>query len=349
MSRVYFHTPTATAELLGSERAWLRRVAEGPGTYAWGLASNELERAYWLVGASPEPDPGAYGANYLHRMMREAKTADDTYNAACRRYDDAGRPDGPLGGPRFDPEPWRRFLGALETALRVDGFPIDVAGHRLHTGDVERNTALVAGSDTVALAAKITGWCENHCWVEGPDRAWMADLIDTALDAGIYRHGLWYADTPNGPNDRWSDQGWGDVTALLRSRDDEPVVLSYSVTETFPNPGVADWTPPEFPADWRPSWADDEQSIAGWDATPDDDKAEQRIEAARESWYDLPTGEQWDRAMRGLRTDRPWARLSPDTLRTVSFGPMVTVYDLFAPDRDERVRRVFAEAVAATP
>lgn len=44
-------------------------------------------------------------------------------------------------------------------------------------------------------------------------------------------------------------------------------------------------------------------------------------------------------ALAGLRRKQPWARIAPDTLATSSFGPMVTVYDLFAPDRDERVRR----------
>lgn len=30
MSRLFWHTPTRTAELLGSEYAWLRRLADGP-------------------------------------------------------------------------------------------------------------------------------------------------------------------------------------------------------------------------------------------------------------------------------------------------------------------------------
>ena len=60
-----------------------------------------------------------------------------------------------------------------------------------------------------------------------------------------------------------------------------------------------------------------------------------------DSWYDLPDQVRWDTAMAALRRDRPWARLSPGTLQTVTFGPGVTVYDLFASDRDERVRAAF--------
>lgn len=47
--------------------------------------------------------------------------------------------------------------------------------------------------------------------------------------------------------------------------------------------------------------------------------------------------------MGALRERRPWARLAPDTLTEVTFGPPVTIYDLFAPDRDERVRTAFAQ------
>ena len=35
--------------------------------------------------------------------------------------------------------------------------------------------------------------------------------------------------------------GWENVAALLRNRDDAPVVCSYSVTDSFPNPTIARW------------------------------------------------------------------------------------------------------------
>lgn len=344
MSRLYFHSPSGTAEILGSERAWLSHVASGPGAYAWDLdrVGASCDRAYALIEMSPEPAAGEYAANYLHTYAREAKAADERYHSAARAFESAGRPGGMSLYPRFDPEPGRRFIDALKVSLRVRGLPLRVAGHDLTTANLESNTALVAGSDVVALAAKLDGWNEQHCWVEGPDRAWMGGLVEQGLESGILRRGLWYSDTPDGPKDQWSSQGWEELVPWLRGRDDEPVVLSYSVGDRFPNQGIADWSPPELPDGWAPAWADDDR--AEWDALSDDGKQECRDEYRQDSWYEVPDAEQWAAGMRGLRTRRPWARLSAETLREVSFGPMVTVYDLFAPDRDERVRRAFGES-----
>lgn len=143
-------------------------------------------------------------------------------------------------------------------------------------------------------AAKIHGGCEIHMWIDEPHQSWLADIIDDGLYIGVYRQRA----------------GWQDVQGLLREPDTGPVVMSFSVSDGFPNRYVADWTPPE----------DD----------PDGD-----------SWYDLPRAEQWDLAMAKVREKRH-LELSPDTLAGVAFGPPVTVYDLLAPDRDERVARAFA-------
>ncbi|MFG2046043.1 hypothetical protein ACGFIW_01265 [Micromonospora sp. NPDC048935] len=298
MSRVYFHSPSGDAELRGSERAWLRSLARGPAETAWGLDPQQgIDRVRDILALVSEVPDGLYGANYLHTYLRDAEAQEQ----ANKRVYAGWQPGQPLAGPTSH-EPQQRLINAVRVALRVDGLRMVVADVELHTTNVDLNTALVAGSDAVRVAAKVDGWCESHCWVEGPDRAWLADIIDQGLTAGLYRRGLWYSNTPDGPKDQWSDQGWGQVTGLLRSRDDEPVVLSYSVCDQFPNP-----------------------EIAGHELSPD-------------QWYDLPRAEQWQTAMDGLRRDRPWARLAPDTLAEVTFGLPVTVYDLFAPDRDDRVR-----------
>lgn len=80
------------------------------------------------------------------------------------------------------------------------------------------NTAARLGGDLFALMARLHGQCEMHAWVDGPDRAWLADLIDRGLTERVFRTSL----------------GWEDVIALLRARDDQPVVTSYSVSESFP-------------------------------------------------------------------------------------------------------------------
>lgn len=156
------------------------------------------------------------------------------------------------------------------------------------------------------------------------------------MRSGIYRRGLWYADGPNLPKDKWSDQGWDQVAAFLRARDDEPVVLSYSAESGFPNSEIAGWEPPIDP-DWRPDWAVD-SGLDEWLAMDDASRADYAREAAMDGWYDLPAAERWEQSMAGLRRERPWARLSPDTLTEVYFHLPVTVYDLLATDRDERVR-----------
>ncbi|MFI6922510.1 hypothetical protein ACIBIZ_21395 [Nonomuraea spiralis] len=61
-----------------------------------------------------------------------------------------------------------------------------------------------------------------------------------------------------------------------------------------------------------------------------------------DGWYELPAAEKWTRAMAGLRERRAWARLGPDTLAEVTFHLPVTVYDLLADDREERIRRAAA-------
>lgn len=103
---------------------------------------------------------------------------------------------------------------------------------------VALNTTLRVGSDPIKLAARIHGQCEVHCWVAGPNRAWLARIIQQGREIGFYRR----------------DSGWEEVMVLLRSRDDEPVVLSYSVCESFPNanhlPDPEGWDREKLGSDW---------------------------------------------------------------------------------------------------
>lgn len=220
--------------------------------------------------------------------------------------------------------------------MGVQGLPLEVAGAELHSNNVELNTALAVGNEPLALAAKIHGWCESHCWVDGPDRNWLADIIDAGLEAGLYRRGIWYEPAP-GAERKWSSQGWESVTELLRSRDDGPVVLSYSVCDQFPNSHIAGWKPP-FDEAWKPDWAEG-GGLAEWEAMSAEEKGEHQRDSRHDEWYDLSGEQQWAMAMDGLRRERPWAQLGPDTLRDITFHLPVTIFDLFAPDRDERVRR----------
>lgn len=349
MSRLYFLTATAAAELSGSELAWLNHLAEGPAMAAWDLdggISGGYDHAAALLELVPEVPDGPHGANYLHEYLRKAQAERD-HNHLLLAGRAAGGP-----WPVTCYEAQRQFVESLRCALRVGGFPLHVAGTELHSRDVMYNTALVAGSDQIRLAAKLGGWAEAHTWVEGPDRAWLAEVMAEGLRTGVYRTGMWYASTPDGPRDQYADQGWGQVIDLLRAGDDGPVVASYSGGDDFPNPAIAEWTAPPMPPGWAPRWARTEDGATEWerDYVAAGRVADYYSRYTRNLWYSLPDEQRWSTGVAGLRATRPWARLAPDTLATVAFGPAVTVYDLLAPDRDERVRAaVNAEPAAGDP
>ncbi|MEU0078444.1 hypothetical protein ABZY58_11155 [Micromonospora tulbaghiae] len=316
MSRVYFHSPSGDAELRGSERAWLNHVARGPAVAAWDLDRDDVvDRIARVLDMVPEVPEGEFGANYLHRYLREAQQQEQANRAVYAKW----RPGQPLAFATSH-EPQRQLVRALLTRLNVDGVELHVAGVKLHSTNVELNTALVAGSDPIRLAAKIHGWCESHAWLEGADRAWLAGIIDQGLKAGIYRRGIRRADEPDG---RLDSQGWEQVQELLRARDDEPVVLSYSVGDQFPNPTTDLASPHRQVERWEDYTEAEQQAVSDWQERWDEDE---------------DCAAKWDKGMAWLRERRPWARLAPDTLAEVAFHLPVTVYDLFAPDRDERVR-----------
>lgn len=306
MSRVLWHARHTDTELAGSERAWLHHLAEGPAIAAWGLDRHGvvgmLDRIAPIMDAIPEPDPGEFSANYLHVAYRAARAAQDTHS-----------------------RPWeatRSFLNSLSLNLRVHPPDIIIAGRRLHLDDVNMNTAITAGSDPIRLAAKIHGWCEVHCYIENGDKPWLADLIGTGLDTGLYR----------------PDAGWEAIQAMLRDGRSSPVALSYTVGDHFPE---------VFEHPDAPVWPDGVKR--SWKALTDVQREERR--AWEKRFYEMQeadAGMVFDAGMDWLREHRPWARLSPETLGTVTFGPAVSVYDLFAPDRDERIARACGTGAVGT-
>lgn len=320
MSRVYFHSPSGTAELAGAERAWLNHLACGPAESAWDLdGTYGFERACQILAMVPEVADGKYGANFLHTYLREAQEQDRRNKSLF----EGRRPGTPLPGST-NYEPIKRLVSSLKTSLRVQGVDMLVCGGvRLNSRNVDLNTALVAGSDPIALAAKIHGWCESHAWVEGPDRAWLAGVIEHGIETALYRRGMGWEQP------REYDSGPG-VIPLLRSRDDEPVVMSYSVCDGFPDESVGSWMPPwpdGVPRDWNKLTVEQQ---------------EQRS-ARQQQWYELTAEQQWEISMDGLRGDYPWARLSADTLREVTFHLPVTAYDLISADREDRLRAVLGD------
>lgn len=130
------------------------------------------------------------------------------------------------------------------------------------------NEALARDDDAWRFVARIHGQCEIHAYVEGQDRAWLAGIIERGLASGLLR-GIEMTGT------REARSGWPAVIALLRERDDDPVVTSYSVCEGFPNLTIV-----REEGTWQPT-------IPSFD--PEDE------------WYALPTEEQWATALAALR------------------------------------------------
>lgn len=277
MSRIYFHTPTAEAEVSGTERAWM------------GCLTDDLGLA--LVDG--------------HTIRRIAEWATIRF------------PDGQdVSAIRTDMDLVYRFrLYARHTRDRP---LITYQGHPVPTWDLTLNTCLRIGSPPVQLAARLHAQCEIHAWVDGPNRAWLADLIGQGLTSGVFRGRI--ADRAT---------GWESVTELLRSRDDEPVVTSYSVCDQFPHAGASTW---------MPAWP--EGIPRRWDALTE---PQQRERSAREeTWYDLPDEEQWQHGMDYLRTGTGSLELQPGKFGAGAFhfGDLgLSWLDLDAHDAETRVRK----------
>lgn len=293
MSRLYWHTRTWAAELQGSEYAWLRHLAQLQARAAWQLSdilTFEEDRVVKLLGWIGDDE-----RNYVHTRFDE--------------YLVASKSETP-GAGRVTSQLWRRLIDDLVTYLGVTGYWLTIDGHRVHTHDVGYNAALACGSRPIQLAAKLAGYGEVHCYVEARNFGWLADVIQEGLDKALYRATLPYRGADNVVIDVLP-QGWEQVLELLNHPDDSPAVLSYSVTDSFPNPEVADF-----------------------DADDDDVDVESNLDR----WYRLSSEERWNLGVAGLRR-RPWLELSPTTLDGSYFGPAVTPFDLWAPDAEKRVRR----------
>lgn len=286
MSRIYFHSPSGEAEVLGSERAYMgwvvQRVAMSAVNLDW---ADGASRIFSLL------DPN-------HYMAKEKIYSHET-SVVDRRWS----------------EMMERSLGSsmFGDTLQWKGSPIGSFSLLL-------NTAVVLGSDEVKLSARLHGQCEIHAYVEGPNRSWLADLIQSAVDKAIFREvqGEW-------------PSGWNEVITLLRSRDDEPVVTSYSVCDGFPDYMVGDW---------MPAWP---EGVPRSYRELSEEQKKERDERS-EAWYELPHTEQWRISLEGLRTGTGGLEMKPDNWNTFKFGHGLSFLDIMAVNYAERL-----EAADLTP
>jgi hypothetical protein len=193
-----------------------------------------------------------------------------------------------IGYDGLNDDPIRRILPAdfpqakSQARVSLEGYGHDdvafiVDGTHIPLLDAQINTALVAGSPVIGFLARLHAQCEMHAFVEGPHRIWLANLIALGVNDSILRVF---------PEDADYHSGWNAVIGLLQRRNDEPVVLSYSVTSTFPNPHIG-----------RKTSLKEEEAFSL-----------------------LARTVQWERAMRDIRC-MPGLRWEPDTFFTQRFGP----------------------------
>lgn len=187
---------------------------------------------------------------------------------------------------------WRR---AVENAIMANmDAEVKLGEKGTRWSSIALNTALVMGSDVLKLAARLEAQCEINAYIEGPNRAWLADIITSGRQSRIFRQ----------------DVGWEEVAHLLRSRNDTPVVTSHSsCVENSPFPH------------WRVASYDNQ-----W-ASPSDG-----IEATEERWQRLSVDEQWRLCMVSLRRYQPAVlhELKPDNWDSYHFGLNLNAFDLMA-------------------
>lgn len=199
---------------------------------------------------------------------------------------------------------------SLRNAFRV-GADLIWRGQIIDVFALQLNTAIAIGNDAVIFSARMHGQCEIHGYVEGPNRAWLADIIDRGSACGVLRE----------PYQTQYDK-WSDVADLLRQSDEHPVVMSYSVTESFPDAGLvlASKRPKGRYKDWT-------------------EEQHQEWEAARAEFHDLPWTDQWSRAVDTLRARSQSIRLEirPDSWSTYRFDEGITAFDLIGSDYKDRL------------
>jgi hypothetical protein len=185
-----------------------------------------------------------------------------------------------------------------------------------------RNSAILHGSDQVRLAVRLNAQCEIHSWVDGPNRAWLADIIEAGLDRSAY----------------YRSGGWLEVIEFLRIRDDEPVVTSSSLAGVaFPNAYLSTWRQSRMPEGWVPdgiSPAAFTMACRKHLRTP----ASYWADLAEDQFESLPVEERWAHGMAALRADNEYLlELRPEDWTSFRFNHGLTLQDLLADDYADRL------------
>lgn len=150
-----------------------------------------------------------------HALLRSIVPAGHYLQASIQKMEEAELGSGLVFDRDFD------------TFISVGNDPLRAASKSYDLFSLQLNSAISWGNRAVQLAAKLHGQCEIHAFCEGQHRAWMADIIAEGIECRVFR------------GEAMGYSGWSKVIDFLRSTDQEPVVTSYSVCESFPGPHCA--------------------------------------------------------------------------------------------------------------
>ncbi len=312
MSTIYFHSEhDGTAEVRGSERAHMDFLTENTAKGAL-----ELTMGHHFGSLKDKFEP------FINPEGRLAGVGEKEFDEALASI--------LINRAFFDYTPTFAFRGKT-----------------LKLTSLIANTVLAVGSDPMRLVPKIHFTCESHGYVQGFHRKWLADVIEEGLEERVFRRGYWdYADktaslrmtmgqelTEEQRKPVFRSFGWDDVVTLLRASSKGPVVMSFSVCESFPN---------EYTGDWMPAWPEGVEEK--WDAlTEEQQKA--RTERS-EAWYDLSEAKQWAISTKGLKDPKRKyfnEPITPQNLRTYRFGHELSLLDLAAGDLEMVARKLGVE------
>lgn len=162
------------------------------------------------------------------------------------------------------------------------------------------NTAVVAGSDPIALLTRIHAYSEEGLLVAGMDRSWLAGIIDAGLQARILH----------------DKSGWEGAAGLLRSDSRSPAII----------------TSRGFSVSWL------QGAAAGFYAEGQSDQERWAAEKAFDALSEAERWDRSISAL--LEERRPdaswWLMLDPETFHKPSHLQLLTAFDAIEADNESQ-------------